>query len=259
MRPTRKQRLTGAGGRLCGPWSRHKRSTRLNLLEVSGLALDVPGRRLLHDVNLAAQAGECLAVVGPSGSGKTSLLNCLCGIARPTSGSVLVDGVELTGLGLSAQTEFRLRRVGMVFQFGELLPELTVLENVALPLRLLGISRSQAERRATAWLARLGLDGCGEAHPNALSGGEVQRAGIARALAHEPRLVLADEPTGALDEDNSAHIAGLLVGAAKESGAMVIVATHDPLIASKADRVLRLRDGHLTPVEGMNGSEWGRA
>ena len=231
----------------------------MNLLEVSGLSLDVPGRRLLHDVNLAAPAGECLGVVGPSGSGKTSLLNCLCGIARPTSGSVLVDGVELTRLGLSEQTAFRLRRVGMVFQFGELLPELTALENVALPLRLLGVSRSEAERRARAWLDRLGLAGRGEAHPNVLSGGEVQRAGIARALAHEPRLVLADEPTGALDEGHSAHIAGLLVGTAKELGATVIVATHDPLVASKADRVLRLHDGRLMPVDGMDGCEQVRA
>lgn len=226
----------------------------MSLLEVSGLSLDVPGRRLLYDVNFAVEAGECLAVVGPSGSGKTSLLNCLCGIATPSSGSVRVDGQELTGFGLSEQTAFRLRRVGMVFQFGELLPELTVLENVALPLRLMGVSRSEAERRATTWLDRLGLDGRGEAHPNVLSGGEVQRAGIARALAHEPRLVLADEPTGALDEDNSAHIAGLLVGTAKELGATVIVATHDPLVASKADRVLRLREGRLRPTGGMGSS-----
>lgn len=217
-------------------------------LEVSNLSLDVPGRRLLKGVSLAGEAGECLAVMGPSGAGKTSLLNCLCGIAAPSGGSVWVDGVELTALGPSKLADFRLRRIGMVFQFGELLPELTTLENVALPLRLLGSSRRDSERRAGEWLERLGLGGRGGMHPDTLSGGEVQRAGIARALAHEPRLVLADEPTGALDEENTARIAGLLVGTAKELGATVVVTTHDPLVASRADRVLRLREGHLTPA-----------
>lgn len=221
-------------------------------LEVRDLSLDMPGRRLLDDVDLAAEAGECLAVVGPSGSGKTSLLNCLCGIVMPAAGSVRVDGIELAGLGTAERTAFRLRRIGMVFQFGELLPELTALENVALPLRLLGNSRRDAERRAAEWLDRLGLGERGAEHPDLLSGGEVQRVGIARALAHEPSLVLADEPTGALDEANSVRIMGLLVGTAKELGATVIVVTHDPLVASKADRVLRLQDGRLTPAGGSS-------
>lgn len=220
-------------------------------LEVGTLTLDVPGRRLLDDINLAAGAGECLAVVGPSGSGKTTLLNCLSGIAAPSGGSVRVDGMELTSLTLSKRTAFRLRRIGMIFQFGELLPELTALENVTLPIRLMGFSRHEAERRATLWLDRLGLKERAEAHPDVLSGGEVQRVGIARALAHEPLLVLADEPTGALDEHNSRHIAGLLVGAAKELGAVVVVATHDPLVASRADRVLRLQGGRLVPTDEL--------
>lgn len=222
---------------------------------MTNLTLDVPGRRLLNEVSFAAEGGECVAVMGPSGSGKTSLLNCLCGIVTPLSGSVWVDGVELTGLGLSKRTAFRLRRVGMVFQFGELLPELSALENVALPLRLMGVSRREAGRRAETWLDRLGLGGRGGTYPEVLSGGEVQRIGIARALVHEPRLVLADEPTGALDEDNTVRIAGLLSGAAKELDAMVIVTTHDPLVASRADRVLRLRDGRLVPAEGSDSPE----
>ena len=220
-------------------------------LEVKGISLEVPGRRLLDDVGFAAEAGECLAVVGPSGSGKTSLLNCLCGVTKPTAGSVRIGGVELTGLGASEKTAFRLRRIGMVFQFGELLPELTALENVALPLRLMGDSRRDAERRAAGWLERFGLGGRGDAHPDVLSGGEVQRVGIARALAHEPRLVLADEPTGALDEANSKRIVGLLVGMAKEFGSTVVMTTHDPLVASRADRILRLHEGRLVPVDGL--------
>lgn len=224
------------------------------LLEVSNLSLDVPGRRLLDSVDLEAEVGECVAVMGPSGSGKTSLLNCLCGITTPSSGSMRINGVELTSLGLSERAAFRLRRIGIVFQFGELLPELTALENVALPLRLMGSSRGEAERRAGEWLERVGLSEHSEAHPDALSGGEVQRVGIARALAHEPRLVLADEPTGALDEDNTVRVMRLLTGAAKDLGATMMVTTHDPLVASRTDRVLRLREGRLTPVEKPNSS-----
>ena len=226
-----------------------RREVDLRRLEVNGLSLKVPGRLLLNEVDFEADAGECLAVVGPSGSGKTSLLNCLCGITIPSSGSVRVDGSEVVNLKTSERTALRLRSIGMVFQSGELLPELTVLENVALPLRLLGNSRRNAERRAAGWLERLGLGEHEEAHPDVLSGGEVQRVGIARALAHDPSLVLADEPTGALDEANSHRIVGLLVGMAKEFGTTVVVTTHDPLVASKMDRLLRLQDGRLTPAE----------
>ncbi len=221
----------------------------LEPLEVSNLSLDIPGRRLLDMLDLEVGAGECLAIMGPSGSGKTSLLNCLCGITTPSSGSVWIAGVELTALRPSKRAAFRLRHIGMVFQFGELLPELTALENVALPLRLLGSSRRDSERQAEEWLERLGLGGRGEAHPDILSGGEIQRVGVARALAHKPLLILADEPTGALDEDNTARIAELLVGAVKELGATAIVTTHDPLVASHANRTLRLRDGLLAPAK----------
>lgn len=226
----------------------------MSQLEVSGLYLEVPGRQLLHDVGFEAAAGERLTIVGPSGSGKTSLLNCLCGITAPSSGSVRVDEVTLSDLGPSKRSAFRLRRVGMIFQFGELLPELSVIENVALPLRLTGSSRREAERRAAEWLDRLGLGERSGEHPAVLSGGEVQRAGIARALVHEPQLVLADEPTGALDEDNSELIVRLLTEAAKDLNATVVVTTHDPLVASKADRVLRLREGRLIPAEGSEVS-----
>lgn len=220
-------------------------------LKTSDLSLDVPGRRLLDDVSFTVEAGECLAITGPSGSGKTSLLNCLCGITTASSGLVQVDGVDLNSLGVSKRAAFRLQHIGMVFQFGELLPELTALENIALPLRLMGSSRREAERQAGAWLDRLGLCGRGGEHPDVLSGGEVQRIGVARALAHGPGLVLADEPTGSVDEDNTVRIAELLASAAKELGATVVVTTHDPLVASKANRVLRLRDGRLDPADDL--------
>lgn len=206
---------------------------------------------MLSGVDLEVRAGESIAVMGPSGSGKTTFLHCLCGIAAPVSGSVGVDGVDVTRLGATQRSAFRLRRVGLVFQFGELLPELTVLENVTMPLRLLGVERAESEARADGWLVRLGLDGFGEKHPDALSGGEIQRAGIARALVHEPRLVLADEPTGALDEENAELVARLLAGAARETRAAVVIATHDPRVASAADRVLRLRDSRLVPADAL--------
>ena len=220
----------------------------MNRLEVIGLSLEVPGRRLLADVDFTAEGGACVAVMGPSGAGKTSLLNCLCGIVQPTAGSVSVDGTEVTGLRSSERAEFRLRRIGIVFQFGELLPELNLIENIALPLRLARVPRRVAEERAADWLNRLGMAGREDDRPDVLSGGEIQRAAIARALVHEPPLVLADEPTGALDEQNSRHVAGLLAEMAKVVGATVIVATHDPLVAAMTDRTLRLRGGRLAPA-----------
>lgn len=131
------------------------------------------------------------------------------------------------------------------------MPELTTLGNVALPLRLLGVSRAEAERRASEWLKRVGVSEHGGSHPDRLSGGEIQRVAIARALVHGPCLILADEPTGALDEENTSRIAKLLVDTAKGLGATVVVATHDPLVASKADVVLRLHKGVLTPINSM--------
>jgi ABC-type lipoprotein export system ATPase subunit len=217
-------------------------------LEVTDLSLTVPGRELFSDVSFAVDAGECVAVVGSSGVGKTSLLNCIAGITTPTSGSVVVDGSDLRNLRAPRRAEFRLRHIGIVFQFGELFPELTALENVALPLRLIGVERPEAETRAADWLERLGVDVPRKAHPELLSGGEIQRIAIARALVLEPLLVLADEPTGMLDEENTERVAGLLVNAAKGLGAAVVVATHDSLVAAAADRVLGLRAGALVPA-----------
>lgn len=218
-------------------------------LTVSDLALEVPGRRLLTGATFSAAAGDCLAVVGPSGVGKTSLLNCVAGIDLPAAGSVRIDDTELSRLRAGQRAEFRLRHVGMVFQFGELLPELTLLENVALPQRLTGRSRRDAEERARSWLDHVGLGARAGEHPETLSGGELQRAAIARALVHEPSLVLADEPTGMLDERNTEQVVGLLVDTVKRLGSAMLLVTHDPFVASAADRVLRLSQGRLTGVE----------
>ena len=219
-------------------------------LELRGVAVEITGRRLLEDVDLAVPEGECVAIVGPSGIGKTSLLNCIAGIAAPAAGSVIVDGVELSAMSSQARAAFRLRRVGLVFQFGELLPELTVAENVALPSRLMGMPREAAADRAMPLLARFGLSERAGSHPQELSGGEQQLVGIARALAHEPVLVLADEPTGMLDEANTVRVADLLTRTSRELGAATVVVTHDRNVASRADRVLAIADGSLAPTGG---------
>src|SRR3954451_6585262 len=216
------------------------------ILELRGVAVDITGRRLLDHVDLAVPAGECVAIMGPSGVGKTSLLNCVAGIATPTSGSVLVDGVDVSAMSRRGRAAFRLRRMGLVFQFGELLPELTVAENVALPSRLMGMSREAAADRAVPLLARFDLADRAGSHPQQLSGGEQQLVGIARALAHEPVLVLADEPTGMLDAANTARVADLLIHASRELGAATVVVTHDRDVARRADRVLAVVDGSLT-------------
>lgn len=228
-------------------------------LDVCDLSLDIPARHLLKGVTFHAAPGDCIAIMGPSGSGKTSLLNCLSGVTPSTSGSVCVNGVELSRLDASARAAFRLKHMGLVFQFGELLPELTVIENVSLPLRLLGVDRATAERRAVEWLARVGIADRSTGHPDTLAGGELQRAGIARALSHAPSLILADEPTGALDEANARSIASLLIDTAKASKAVLVVATHDPVVAQQADRILQLREGRVRPVlaPGRNGDQTG--
>ena len=217
------------------------------ILEVRDLSLSVPGRRLLDKVDLTISAGECVAVMGPSGAGKTSLLNCVSGINTPDNGVVVVGGVELSRLPVAKRSAFRLRRVGVVFQFGELLPELTARQNVALPSRLTGMGREEAEELASAWLDRFGLADQMDSHPDSMSGGEQQRVGLARALAHRPALLLADEPTGMLDEQNTRQVVELMVEAARELGTAVLVATHDSTVALAADRVFRVQDCSLVP------------
>ena len=198
-------------------------------IEVKGLTLDVPGRRLFRDLSLTADAKECIAIMGPSGSGKTSLLNCLCGIVKPTWGTITIHGANIPAMDDVERTAFRLEHIGLVFQFGEFLPELSVIENVSLPARLLGANRRNAEDTAVAWLQRVGLEIAVRTYPDTLSGGELQRAGIARALAHNPSVILEDEPTGALDEANAVHVTELLFNIARDDNiAVIVAATHDP-------------------------------
>src|SRR5215831_5232737 len=194
-------------------------------------------RTVLTDVSLAIEPGEIAVLVGRSGSGKSTLLNLIAGIDQPTAGRVLVDGTDLTALDEDARTRFRRRRIGFVFQFFNLIPVLTVEENLLLPLDLNGQADAAGLARARAFLDRVGLTGRGSTMPDRLSGGEQQRVAIARALVHDPALILADEPTGTLDAETAAAVLELLDALARESGKTVIMVTHSREVVGVADRI----------------------
>lgn len=196
----------------------------------------------LHNVTLEIWPGEWVAIVGPSGCGKSTLLNLVAGLDRPTSGRVLVDGIDLATLDEEALARWRRTHVGFVFQFFQLLPTLTALENVQLPLILAG--RAQARQRATELLHRVGLAHAAHRFPSELSGGEQQRVAIARALANQPRLLLADEPTGNLDSASGAAVLELFTQA-WHGGTALLMVTHDQGVAQRAQRLIELRDGRI--------------
>ncbi len=187
--------------------------------------------------------------MGPSGSGKSTLLHCLAGIIRPDSGQVGYADQELTKLADTQLSALRRAHFGFVFQFGQLVPELTCLENVALPLRLNGVRRREAERRAGEWLDRLEVAEVAQQRPGEVSGGQGQRVAVARALVTGPRVVFADEPTGALDSLNGELVMRLLTEAARETGAAVVLVTHEPRVAAYADREVVVRDGRTRDLE----------
>ncbi|MBU7598315.1 ABC transporter ATP-binding protein [Streptomyces sp. P38-E01] len=213
-------------------------------MEVRDLRYSVAGRTLLDGVNLLLPAGRSLAVTGPSGSGKSTLLNCVLGLIRCDEGEVVVAGRDLTTLTPRSLARHRRSTVGMVFQFGELLPELTPVENVALAALLAGVKRDEAFGRARRLLTDLGVPVGGT--PTAeLSGGERQRAAVARALVNQPQLLLADEPTGSLDAQNREAVADLLFSLPEQWGCAVLVVTHDTSVAARAHGCFTLHEGKL--------------
>jgi putative ABC transport system ATP-binding protein len=202
-------------------------------------------RVVLRDVSVTIASGEIVVLVGRSGSGKSTLLNVIAGIDRPTAGTVVVDGTDLTALGEQARTRFRRQHIGFVFQFFNLIPMLTVEENLLLPLELNGRADPKGLARARELLDRVGLGGRGESFPERLSGGEQQRVAIARALIHEPALILADEPTGNLDVETAADVLDLLDTLAREAGRTVLMVTHSPEVVGVADRIFSMKRGAL--------------
>ncbi|MFF8288076.1 ABC transporter ATP-binding protein [Streptomyces sp. NPDC016309] len=220
------------------------------LLEATGVGKAYGPTPALVGVDLAVRPGEIVAVMGPSGSGKSTLLHCLAGIVRPDTGTITYDGRELTTLSDSRRSALRRGDFGFVFQFGQLVPELTCAENVALPLRLAGGRRKPAERTALEWLERLEASDVAGKRPGEVSGGQAQRVAVARALVTAPRVVFADEPTGALDSLNGERVMGLLGDAARDTGAAVVLVTHETRVAAYSDREVVLRDGRVRDLTG---------
>jgi putative ABC transport system ATP-binding protein len=209
--------------------------------------------RVLAGVEAQVGTGETVAIMGRSGSGKSTLLNLISGIDRPDSGSVHVDGLEVSALGEPARTLFRRAHIGFVYQFFNLIPTLDVAENVRLVLELNGVGGAAARTRSLAALAAVGLAARARSAVEDLSGGEQQRVAIARALVHEPQLLLADEPTGNLDEESAREVLPLLLSLTRARAATLLIVTHDTALAQQADRVLELRDGRLHPRVAAGG------
>jgi putative ABC transport system ATP-binding protein len=217
------------------------------LLQAHAVRKSFAQTEALRGVSLEIGAGETVAITGPSGSGKSTLLLCLAGILRPEAGEITYDQHRLDRLGEADRTRLRRREIGVVLQFGQLVPELTAVQNVVLPLLLEKHDRASARRAALSWLERLGGADLADKVPAELSGGQAQRVAVARALVTGPRLVFADEPTGSLDTVAGEQVLDQLVGSIRDTGATLVLVTHDNRVAARAHREIGLRDG---AVEG---------
>jgi putative ABC transport system ATP-binding protein len=219
------------------------------LLQARSLVLSFGSTPALRGADLTVGAGEILAVMGPSGSGKSTLLHCLAGILTPDSGEVRFAGERIDTMSENQRSALRRDRFGFVFQFGQLVPELSAEENVALPLLLAGTARRPAIAAARDWLALLDLAGVGARRSGELSGGQAQRVALARGLVAEPSVLFADEPTGSLDSLTGERVMELLVSSVRQHGTTVVLVTHEPRVAAYADREVVVRDGRVTMLE----------
>ncbi|GAA2373733.1 ABC transporter ATP-binding protein [Streptomyces cuspidosporus] len=221
-----------------------------SLLTAEGLRKAYGPTPALDGADFSIHPGEVVAVMGPSGSGKSTLLHCLAGIVTPDAGTVHYDGQLLSAMSDSRRSALRRSEFGFVFQFGQLVPELSCVENVALPLRLTGVGRKEAESRALSWLERLEVADVRAKRPGEVSGGQGQRVAVARALVSGPRVLFADEPTGALDSLNGERVMELLTAAARETRAAVVLVTHEARVAAYSDREVVVRDGKARDMAG---------
>jgi putative ABC transport system ATP-binding protein len=219
---------------------------RAPVLEARDVQLAFGATPALRGASLTVSAGEILAVMGPSGSGKSTLLHCLAGILKPDRGEVLFTGRRVDTLGEQARSSLRRDHFGFVFQFGQLVPELTAEENVALPLLLGGVARARALDEARAWFEPLGLDGLERRRSGELSGGQAQRVALARGLVSRPEVLFADEPTGSLDSLTGEQVMELLVAATRRQGTTVVLVTHEARVAAYAGREVIVRDGKVS-------------
>ncbi|WP_367140905.1 MULTISPECIES: ABC transporter ATP-binding protein [Streptomyces] len=222
-----------------------------SLLAASGLHKAYGPTTALAGADFSVHPGEVVAVMGPSGSGKSTLLHCLAGIIRPDAGTVRYGARDLSALPDAERSALRRTEFGFVFQFGRLVPELTCLENVALPLRLNGVRRKEAEARAVRQLEQLEVADARGKRPGEISGGQSQRVAVARALVTTPRVIFADEPTGALDSLNGERVMQLLTGAARDTRAAVVLVTHEARVAAYSDREVVVRDGRARDMAGV--------
>ena len=227
----------------------HDQQSQGALLRGTGLRKSFGQTTALDGAELSLRAGEIVAVMGPSGSGKSTLMHCLAGIIAADSGVITYRDKELSAMTDGQRSELRRTAFGFVFQFGQLVPELTCVENVALPLRFAKLSRKDAEARARDWLDRLEVGDNADKRPGEVSGGQQQRVAVARSLITEPEVLFADEPTGALDSLNGERVMRLLTDAARHTGAAVVVVTHEPRVAAYCDREVTVRDGRTRDVE----------
>lgn len=213
------------------------------LLSADRISFSFRSGKALSQATLSLRPSEIVALTGPSGSGKSTLMHCLAGLITPSAGTVAFNGEDIGGWSDRRRTALRRRSFGFIFQSSDLVPELTLSENVALPLRLNGVGRREAKDRAQGYLENLGLGEISSRRPGQTSGGQMQRAAVARALAHQPSVLFADEPTGAIDSANGEQVMRLIRRAAQEAGAAVLLVTHDGRVASYADREVRIKDG----------------
>ncbi len=217
----------------------------MNILSANQLTKTFGSTVALHDASMCLERGEILAVMGPSGSGKSTLLHCLAGIFAPDNGTITFDGRDLTSLSDRDRTRLRRTDFGFVFQFGQLVPELTAIDNIALPLLLAGKRRRAAYDQARSWFPRLDLAGLEQRRTGELSGGQAQRIAVGRALVTGPKVLFADEPTGALDSLTGEKVMDLMVDTVRDEGTSVVLVTHDARVASHADRQITVRDGQV--------------
>ncbi|MEU2669193.1 ABC transporter ATP-binding protein [Streptomyces sp. NPDC007164] len=220
-----------------------------SLLSADGLHKAYGPTPALDGASFSIHPGEVVAVMGPSGSGKSTLLHCLAGIVTPDRGTITYAGRELSAMSDAERSALRRTEFGFVFQFGQLVPELTCVENVALPLRLAGAKRKEAERTARHWLERLEVEDVAAKRPGEVSGGQGQRVAVARALAASPKVIFADEPTGALDSLNGERVMELLTEAARSANVAVVLVTHEARVAAYSDRDVTVRDGRTRDLE----------
>ncbi|MFG3525991.1 ABC transporter ATP-binding protein [Streptomyces sp. NPDC047917] len=220
-----------------------------SLLSADGLHKAYGRTPALDGASFSIHPGEVVAVMGPSGSGKSTLLHCLAGIVTPDRGTITYAGRELSAMSDAERSALRRTEFGFVFQFGQLVPELTCVENVALPIRLAGAKRKEAERTARHWLERLEVEDVGAKRPGEVSGGQGQRVAVARALAASPKVIFADEPTGALDSLNGERVMELLTEAARSANVAVVLVTHEARVAAYSDRDVTVRDGRTRDLE----------